>query len=306
MLKNRRSELLLILSALMFASNGITSKLLLDGHISPWRLAQVRAIGASSILAIYLWRKAPKNMRITKAQIPRLALLGSFGIAAVNGFYFLAISRMHVSIALLIEFTAPVWIVLYLRFVKRKYVPSQMWIALVLALTGLAFVAQVWDGLTLDGIGVIAAFASAIAVAIYFVVAEGLSKTRDGVSITMWGFFFAAVTWCLLLPIWSFPTDVFTESIPLSGPFESANAPGWVLILYVILIGTIGPYLCTIVALKNLSASTTSAFGMLEPIFVGGIAWFWFSESWTLIQLIGGAIVIAGIYMADQARSKTA
>jgi drug/metabolite transporter (DMT)-like permease len=53
-----------------------------------------------------------------------------------------------------------------------------------------------------------------------------------------------------------------------------------------------------------LSASTTSAFGMLEPIFVGGIAWFWFSESWTFIQLIGGVIVIAGIYMADQAREK--
>jgi len=304
MLKNRRSELLLILSALMFASNGISSKLLLDGHITPWRLAQVRAIGAASILAIYLWRKAPKNMRITKAQIPRLAILGSFGIAAVNGFYFLAISRMHVSIALLIEFTAPVWIVLYLRFVKRKFVPNQMWIALVLALTGLAFVAQVWQGLTLDGIGVIAAFASAFAVAFYFVIGEEISHSRDGVSLTMWGFFFAALTWCLILPIWQFPTDVFTVSIPLGGPFHSTNVPGWVLILYVICIGTIGPYLCTIAALKNLSASTTSAFGMLEPIFVGGIAWFWFSESWTVIQLIGGVIVIAGIYMADQAREK--
>jgi drug/metabolite transporter (DMT)-like permease len=180
-----------------------------------------------------------------------------------------------------------------------------MWIALVLALTGLAFVAQVWDGLTLDGIGVIAAFASALAVAFYFVIGEGISHSRDGVSLTMWGFFFAALTWCLLLPIWKFPTDVFTASIPLGGPFESTNVPGWVLILYVICIGTIGPYLCTIAALKNLSASTTSAFGMLEPIFVGGFAWFWFSESWTLIQLVGGVIVIAGIYMADQARSKS-
>jgi len=121
----------------------------------------------------------------------------------------------------------------------------------------------------------------------------------------MWGFFFAALTWCLLMPIWKFPTDVFTVSIPLGGPFDSTNVPGWVLVLYVICIGTIGPYLCTIAALKNLSASTTSAFGMLEPIFVGGIAWFWFGESWTIIQLIGGVIVIAGIYMADQARSKT-
>lgn len=269
-------------------------------------LGSVRAIGATTILALYLWRRAPQTLRITKTEIPRLAALGAFGIAAVNGTYFLAISRMHVSIALLIEFTAPVWIVLYLRFVKRKYVPNQMWIALVLALTGLAFVAQVWDGLTLDGIGVIAAFASAIAVAIYFVVGEGVSKTRDGASITMWGFFFAALTWCLLLPVWQFPFDVFTTSIPLGGPLEGNSASGWVLILYVVLIGTIGPYLCTIAALKHLKASTTSAFGMLEPIFVGGIAWFWFNESWSAIQLIGGVIVIAGIYMADQARNKTA
>ena len=305
MLKARRSELLLILSALMFASNGIASKLLLEGHISAWRLAQVRAIGASSILALYLLAKAPKKLRITRAEIPRLAAMGALGIAAVNGTYFLAISRMHVSIALLIEFTAPVWIVLYLRFIKRKHVPNQMWIALVLALLGLAFVAQVWDGLTLDGIGVIAAFASAFAVAFYFVIGEGISHSRDGASLTMWGFFFAAVTWCLLLPIWNFPTDVFSVSIPLGGPFHGANSPGWILILYVICVGTIGPYLCTIAALKNLSASTTSAFGMLEPIFVGGFAWFWFSESWTFIQLIGGMIVIAGIYMADQARSKS-
>jgi len=301
MLKHRRSELLLILSALMFASNGVSSKLLLSGHISAWRLAQVRAIGATTILAIYLCVKARHKLRLSRAEVPRLAAMGALGIAAVNGTYFLAISRMHVSIALLIEFTAPVWIVLYLRFIKRKFVPNQMWIALVLALTGLAFVAQVWQGLTLDGIGVIAAFASAFAVAFYFVIGEGISHSR---SLTMWGFFFAAVTWCLIFPIWSFPTDVFSVSIPLGGPFDSTNVPGWVLILYVICIGTIGPYLCTIAALKNLSASTTSAFGMLEPIFVGGIAWFWFSESWTLIQLIGGVIVIAGIYMADQAREK--
>ena len=55
--------------------------------------------------------------------------------------------------------------------------------------------------------------------------------------------------------------------------------------------------------LKNLSASTTSAFGMLEPIFAGAVAWGWFGESWTIVQLIGGVIVIAGIYMADRARS---
>ena len=305
MLKARRSELLLILSALMFASNGIASKLLLDGHITAWRLAQVRALSACAILAIYLWRKAPTTFRIKRSEILPLVSYGIIGIAMVQALYFVSISRMHVSIALLIEFTAPVWIVVYLRVVKRKHVPNQMWLALILALTGLALIAQVWDGLTLDGIGVIAGFGASFALAFCFLCGESLTEERDNQSITMWGFFFAGFAWCLVLPIWSFPVDLFTTSIPLAGALEGSSTPGWVLILYVVLVGTIFPYLCVMAGLKNLKASTTSTFGLLEPIFAGIVAWIWFTESWTVIQLIGGVVVIAGIYMADQARSKT-
>ena len=305
MLKTRRSELLLILSALMFASNGIASKLLLDGHITAWRLAQIRALSACAILAIYLWRKAPQTFRIKRSEILPLVSYGIIGIAMVQALYFLAISRMHVSIALLIEFTAPVWIVVYLRVVKRRHVPNQMWLALILALTGLALIAQIWDGLTLDGIGVIAGFGASFALAFCFLCGESLTEKRDNQSITMWGFFFAGFAWCLVLPIWSFPFEVFTTAIPLEGALEGNTTPGWVLILYVVLIGTIFPYLCVMAGLKNLKASTTSTFGLLEPIFAGIVAWIWFAESWSVIQLIGGVVVIAGIYMADQARSKT-
>ena len=305
MLKTRRSELLLILSAMMFASNGIASKLLLDGHITAWRLAQIRALSACAILAIYLWRKAPTTFRIKRSEILPLVSYGIIGIAMVQTLYFVSISRMHVSIALLIEFTAPVWIVVYLRVVKRRHVPNQMWLALVLALTGLALIAQVWDGLTLDGIGVIAGFGASFALAFCFLCGESLTEKRDNQSITMWGFFFAGFAWCLVLPIWSFPFDLFTTSIPLAGALEGSSTPGWVLILYVVLVGTIFPYLCVMAGLKNLKASTTSTFGLLEPIFAGIVAWIWFTESWTVIQLIGGVVVIAGIYMADQVRSKT-
>ena len=305
MLKARRSELLLILSALMFASNGIAAKLLLDGHITAWRLAQIRSITACAILALYLWRKAPATFRIKREEILPLISYGVLGIAAVQALYFVSISRMHVSIALLIEFTAPVWIVVYLKVVRRKHVPNQMWLALVLALSGLALIAQIWDGLTLDGIGVLAGFGASFALAYYFLGGETLSERRDSFSITMWGFFFAGFAWCLVLPIWQFPFDLFTTAIPLAGALEGNSTPGWVLLAYVVLIGTILPYLCVMAALKNLKASTTSTFGLLEPIFAGIVAWIWFAESWTAIQLVGGVVVIAGIYMADQARSRT-
>ena len=244
-------------------------------------------------------------MRISKSEVPRLAALGVIGIAAVNGTYFLAISRMHVSIALLIEFTAPVWIVLYLRYIRKKHVPNEMWLALFFALLGLAFVAQIWDGLTLDGVGVIAAIASAFAVAFFFLAGEGITKERDNQSTTMWGFGFAALTWSIAMPIWTFPFEVFTATIPLEGALEGYSSPGWILILYIIFIGTIFPYLCVVNGLKNLSATTTGVLGMLEPIFAGIIAWFWFNEFWEPIQLLGGVIVIIGIYLADRARNAT-
>jgi len=303
MLKERRSEILLTIAAVLFASNGIASKLLLNDYISAWRLAQVRSISTFFILAAYIAWRAPKTLHLTKQEIPRLAALGTIGIAAVNGAYFLAISRMHVSIALLIEFTAPVWIVLYLRYVRKKHVPNEMWVALFLALLGLAFVAQVWNGLTLDGIGVLAALGAAFALAYFFLAGEGITAHRDNQSTTMWGFGFAALAWSLITPIWTFPFDIFTVSIPLGGALDGYKTSGWILILYVVLIGTVIPYLCVMNGLRNLSASTTSAFGMLEPIFAGAVAWVWFGESWTVIQLIGGVIVIAGIYMADRARS---
>ena len=81
MLKARRSELLLILSAMMFASNGIASKLLLPDYISPWRLAQIRAISACAILAMYLWRTAPQTFRIKRSEILPLVSYGIIGIA---------------------------------------------------------------------------------------------------------------------------------------------------------------------------------------------------------------------------------
>jgi drug/metabolite transporter (DMT)-like permease len=104
--------------------------------------------------------------------------------------------------------------------------------------------------------------------------------------------------------LWSFPTEIFTQSINLRGPLENYNAPGWALLLWIIVLGTILPYLCVLAGIKILSASTSSVIGMLEPVIAGIFAWIWINETWNAIQLIGGATVIAGIYIADKTRTK--
>ena len=87
------------------------------------------------------------------------------------------------------------------------------------------------------------------------------------------------------------------------GTFAGSTLPGWVLLLWIVTVGTIVPYLFVISGLRLLSASTSSVIGMLEPVFAGIFAWMWLQQSWNGIQLIGATVVLVGIYIADRARS---
>jgi drug/metabolite transporter (DMT)-like permease len=90
----------------------------------------------------------------------------------------------------------------------------------------------------------------------------------------------------------------------LLGRFEDYSLPGWVLVLWIVVMGTIAPYLFVIAGLKILSASTASVFGMIEPVMAGIFAWWWLNESLSTIQLLGCLVVIIGISIADHARTK--
>ncbi len=302
MWSTRKGEILALAGAVAFAFNGIVAKLVLTSGLSSMRLTQVRCGGAFLILGAYVFFRYRDRLRTTKQELPWLAAYGLVGFMAVQAFYFVAIARMHVSIGLIIEFTAPIWIVMWLRYVMKKYVPPLMWVSISMAFGGLLLIAQVWKGQTLDPIGVSAALVDAIALAIYFLLGEKLTRTRDAETLSVYGFGFASLGLLILMPIWDYPVGIFTQSINLQGILADYNVPGWVLIAWIILMGTIAPYLLVVNGIKLLSASTASVMGMAEPVLAGVFAWIWISEKWNVVQLIGGVVVIIGIILADRAR----
>ena len=304
MFRGHKGEELLVVGAIAFAFNGIVSKIVMQAGLSEWRMVQVRTGGAFLFLITYVLLTNAKSLRVTKKELPLLITYSLFGFAIVQFGYFIAISRMHVSMALIIEFTAPIWIVLWIKYVRKSFVPKDMWTAISLAFIGMLLLAQVWKGMTLDTVGVIAAFLDAFALATYFILGERLAHSRPTATLNALGFGIASAIWAIAFPLWSFPTGIFTQTINLNGLLENYNAPGWVLLLWVVLMGTVLPYVLVLSGIKLLSASTSSVIGMLEPVFAGIFAWIWIGESWNVIQLIGGAIVIAGIYLADKTRTK--
>ena len=303
MLKNLRHEAYLVLGSIFFAASSIPAKLAMESGLSAWRLTQIRTLGAFLILFTYVFFKNKKSLRIELKELPILIVFGVFGFAAVNVFYFIAILRLNVGIALIIEFTAPIWIALWMRFIQKKAVSPLMWWGLVVGLTGLLLIAQVWRGLTLDGLGIIFALLDALALAVYFLVGEKLVGTKSSEATMAWGLGISSLFFAIILPWWNFPFAKLGDTVNLTGRLEGSTTPTFYLVLWVVLFGTAIPYFLVLNGLRGLSAATSSAIGMLEPVFGGIFAWIFLFEKLTFIQSIGALVVLVGIYLANRART---
>jgi drug/metabolite transporter (DMT)-like permease len=286
-----------------FALGGVAAKVLREADMDAFRLTQIRSTGAGLILLAFAIIKGKDQLRARKEEIKDLLLFGIIGVAAVTSFYFFAIKYLFVSVALIIEFTASIWIALYLKFVKKKHISPIMWLGIACAFFGLVLVSQIWSGSTLHPLGVAVAFADAFALSYYFITAERLTQTRTSLSLMTWGIGVAAIFWAIILPWWTFPFEYLTDSYSLSGNLSEYNAPGWALLLWIVIIGTVIPYLLTVTGIRELSAGTSSVIGMIEPIFAGVIAWIILNEALSGVQLIGCAVVLLGIYLADKAKA---
>ena len=299
-----RAEFFLITAALCFAVGGVAAKVLREADLDAFRLTQIRITSAALILLIIAFIKGKKQLTVKRSEIKDLVLFGVIGIAVVNSFYYFALKYLYVSVALIIEFTAPIWIALYLRFVKKKNISRTAWVGIFCAFSGLVLISQVWTGKSLHPLGVIVAILDALALAYYFLTADRLGQKRSSLSLTTWGMGVAAIFWAIALPWWNFPFEFLTQTFSLSGELSRFSAPGWALILWIVVTATVIPYLLTVAAIKELSASTSSVIAMLEPILAGVIAWILLNEAFTNIQLFGCAVVLFGIYLADKARQR--
>lgn len=303
MLNKHRGEFYLVIGAIFFSMNGVVVTLVLD-HMTTFRLAQVRALGTFFLLFIFTFIQDRNSLKAERREIPTLIFYGVFGYAMVQLGYFIGISRgVPLSLVLIIEFTAPIWIVLWIKFVRKSVVAKDMWVAIALSLLGLILVAKAWQGFVFDLLGTLGALGAALALAVYFLMSQSQGTKRSAQAMVVWGMGVAGFFWSLVLPIWNFPTAIFTTEINLQGRFSDFSAPGWLLIAYIIIFGTLVPYLFVVGGIRRLSASTSSVIGMLEPVIAGVFAWIWLSQSWTAIQLFGGFIVLIGIYIADRAKT---
>jgi drug/metabolite transporter (DMT)-like permease len=289
-------------AATLWALNGVVSKVILTTNLSSPRLSEVRSTGALLGLALALLIVRPAALRIRRDELLRLIIFGVCGLAFVQWFYFFAIHRLPIAVSLIIQYTAPVLVALWARYVGHERVRSRIWVALALALAGLTLVVQLWSGFELDTLGALAAVAAAFAFALYILMAEHGVGRRDPVSLVCLGFLFAAIFWAIVQPWWSFPDGIVGDSISLGGNLADTHLPVWSLMAWMIVLGTIAPFGLLVAALRHVPATGAGIVAMLEPVAAAIVAWAWLDESLDALQLLGGAVVLGAIILAQTAR----
>ncbi len=299
----RTGYLLVATGAVLFVLNAGVSRVIQAAGVDSMTLTTVRCTGTAIVLvAVVLARgerlRLPRGWRECAVVIG----FGVTGVALVQWLYFVAIDRLPVGIALLLEFTAPVLVALFARFVYREQVRSRMWLGIGFSLGGLALVAQVWDGLALDTLGVLAAFGAALSLATYFLLGEHSVSDETPLHVLTEAFVVAAAFWNLVSPVAGlFDTDL-SQSRSLGGSLAALSAPLWLLLAWLIVLGTVVPFLAELSALRHLSATEVTLIGMVEPVGATVLGWLWFSENLTGLQVTGMAVVLLGIGLAQTAR----
>jgi drug/metabolite transporter (DMT)-like permease len=289
-------------AAALWGLNGTVSKVILASGLSSLRLAEVRSTGALVGLVLVLLATSPGRLRVRARELPFLVAFGIGGLAFVQWFYFLAIHRLAIGIALLIQYLAPLLVALWARYVFHEPVRRRIWLALALALSGLALIVDVRHGGTISSSGIVFGLAAAVTYAFYILLAEQAIGDRDAVSLLAWGFGFAAVFWAVVAPWWSFPSGLAGSHVSLLGHLAGRHLPVWALMAWVIVPGTIVPFFLLVSALRHLPATRVGIIAMLEPVVATIVAWAWLDESLGDAQLAGAFVVLGAIVLAQTAR----
>lgn len=287
-------------AAVLWAFGGTYARTLIDKGASALEITEARAwIAFLALGAWTVWRGRTRNETRPREPAPAwLVVLFGLSLAAANYFYYSAVGSLPVAVAIVIQYTAPGLVVLWLALVERKPPSKRVVAALAAAFAGVALLSELPDvlsggGTSLAPRGVAAAIASAFAFAAYIVTGARVEKAAGPVGSLARGFGVATVLWIAIQATRGRPETILDSSI----------LPG-VLLLGV--VATIIPFSLFLWGLGRIGPSRAGIVSTLEPLSAAFLAYFWLDQSLTGVQIAGAALVVVGIAVVQSERADAA
>lgn len=282
-------------SAVAFGGSGVAAKPLIEAGLDPLHVVWLRVAGAALVML-------PVAVRHRALLRRRPALLAGFGLLAVAGVqacYFAAISRIPVGVALLVEYLAPALVLGWVRFVQRRPVTRAAALGVVLAAGGLACVVEVWSGLSFDAVGLLLALGAACCQVGYFVLSDQGSDAGDDapdpLGVIAYGLLIGAVVLTAVARPWTMDWSVLAGTAYMDGTPVAAL----LLLAWIVLIATVLAYVTGVLSVRRLSPQVAGVVACLEAVVATVLAWVLLGEHLSAPQIVGGAVVLVGAFIAQ-------
>ncbi len=274
----------------LFGLNGSLSRLLFDDGISPITLVEFRMlIGAICLLAVLvIWQR--RGLKVSRRSWGWIVAFG-LSLAMVTYTYFVAISRLPLAIALVIQFTAPAWMVFGVAIWRRKLPSAYVLAALGLTFGGVILLTGLWRAHLngLDAIGLLYCLLAVVAYIVYLLLGRQVGKSIPSLTATAYGALVASIFWFSVQPPWAIPATTWTLY-------------HLILILLVGIIGMAIPFSLVLGSLRRIDPTRVGITSMLELVAGGIIAYFWLGQHLDFLQIMGCVLVMGGITILQSER----
>jgi drug/metabolite transporter, DME family len=309
-----RGVLLVLLAAALWGTLGTVYKLGTDGYgLTPLTVVFWRAALAALSLGVVLALVMPalgKGVHLLKARRADLLLFAAFGLLGVTAFflfYIYAVVLVGVTVAVVLLYTAPVFVALMAwRWLGERF-SSRKTAALVLTLLGCVLVARAYDlsSLQVNALGIACGLGSAFTYALYSIL--GKVSLGRGVHIATMSFYVYSIGALGLLAV-ALILGLLPARVGNPGPEQlfsmGANLEVWGLLLLLALAQTLAALWAYTSGLRYLEASAASILATFEPVVAALLAYFVVGERIELPQMAGGVLILAAVLLLGDARRR--
>ena len=281
--------LFIILSAAFFAIAAPVAKLLYGIGWSPGMVISARLCGAALLLLPATLHALRGRWHLVSLHWKYLLAYGLLSMAGLQAFFFVALEYLAVTVALLLEMTAPLMIVFWV-WARSGHRPSTVtFIGMLVAMAGLVFVLNP-GAAPVSVFGVVMALAAAVCLAGYFLISADRGLGLPPFGLTGLGMIIGAATTVLLNLMNLLPARVSWTTVELAG-----HQVSWAVPLLLSIVLTVTAYLLGIMGLRYIGPTVGSFLNLVEVPFTALAAWLFLAEAITGGQMLGGALILAGV-----------
>ena len=263
--------------------------------IDPLILSQSRATLSLAVLVpVLLARRGASVLRVPRRDLIQFFLLGTLGVAVSNYFYYVAIQRTNVATAIILQYTAPVWVLLYTvaRGAQRPSLRRTAAVGLAVAGCALAVGFVGAGGFRMDKIGVMAALLAAFSFAFYNIGGHKVLARYDRWKVLLWVLVTTSAFWLCVNPPWKVIAAHYGRQ-------------QWEFMLVFSMLSVLGPFSCYFAGLQHLEPTQAIVASCLEPVFSIVLTALVLGELVRPLQTVGIILVLVAIVLIqlpEQAR----